>query len=102
MFSYKEIIDYLETWQNFAYNYNPLLNTKDKTFCKTKECSLLDTKENGAKHYNDMLNYIKEFKTLPYEDEILIDKLIHFSKEKTKSLEDAKDERAVYDGWSTR
>ena len=44
----------------------------------------------------------KQTKLLYFPMIQLIDKLLHFSKEKTKSLEDAKDERAVYDGWSTR
>lgn len=102
VFSYNDVIDYLKSWQNIAYNYNPFPNTLDKNFYKTKEYSLLDTKENGAKHYNDMLSYIKEFATLSYEDEVLVSKLISFSQEKIKLLEDAKDERTVHDDWGTR
>lgn len=102
VFSYNDVISYLKSWQNIAYNYNPFSNTLDKDFYKTVESSLLDAKENGTKHYNDMLNYIKEFATLSYEDEVLVSKLFSFSQEKIKHLEDAKDERTVYDDWGTR
>lgn len=103
VFSYDDIIGYLKNWQKFSYNYNPLTYANnDKNFQKTIESHLLDVKENGAIHYNRILEYIKEVRELSFEDEQLIDKLVEFSKEKIKILEDVKDGDCVYDDRSSR
>lgn len=103
VFSYDDIINYLKDWQKFSYNYNPLQNiSNDKNFSKTIESNLLDVNKNGAIHYNEIIKYIKNFKELSYEDSKLIDKLIKFTNEKVKQMEDIKNGNYVYDDRASR
>lgn len=103
VFSYDEIVDYLKNWQTFSYEYTSLLDTNNKDFKQTIEYSLLDTKDNGIKHYDDMLQYIKEFKILSYEDNSVLNKLVDFSKERTKVMEDTQyDKHTLYDDRNSR